>query len=103
MSPRVYVLLDIEDSKSEQVAQTLQGKSGVMIVDTLEGPPDVIMVIETSEQGKLVELTMKALESVESMTEDVHLLPAQDGLNTYAFSKLARRRRKLLSGKGVVP
>ena len=99
MSPRVYVLLDIEDFKSEQAAQTLRGKSGVVMADALEGPHDAIMVIEASERDKLVELTMEALESVESMTEDVHLLPTQDESNTYASSKPARRRRKLLSDR----
>ena len=102
MSPRVYVLLDIEDFKSEQAVQILRGKSGVVIADALEGPPDVIMVIEAPEREKLVELTMEALESVESMTENMHLLPTQDESDTYGFSKPSRRRRKLLSDKGVV-
>ena len=102
MSPRVYVLLDIEDFKSDQAVQILRGKSGVMIADALEGPPDVIIVIEASEREKLADLTMEVLESIESVTEGVHLLPAQDGSNTYAFSKSTRRRRKLLSDKGVV-
>jgi len=87
MSPRAYVLLDIDDAKFEQAAQTLQGKSGVVIADALEGPPDVIMVIEASEREKLAELTMEALESVESMTEKVNLLPVQDKASTYAGEK----------------
>lgn len=78
MSARAYVLLDIVDSKSEQVVQTLRGKPGVVIVDPLEGPPDVIMVIEASKRQKLAELTMGAIVSVEDMTKGLHLLPAQD-------------------------
>ena len=102
MSHRVYVLLDIMDGESEQVTRTLQSRSGVVIVDALEGSPDVIMMIEASERKKLVELTMEALESVESMTEDVHLLPTQNESDTYGFSKPVRRHRKSLRDKALV-
>jgi hypothetical protein len=38
MGARAYVLLDIANGKSEQVAKALQGKPGVMMADLLEGP-----------------------------------------------------------------
>ena len=82
MDDRVYIQLDIVDGQAEQVAQILQQSPGVVMADALEGPPDVIMVMEAAERGQLVKLTLQALASVETMTEHVCLLPARDRLNT---------------------
>jgi hypothetical protein len=90
MGTRAYVLLDIVDGKSEQVVRALRGSLGVAMADQLEGPPDVIVVVEASERQELAELTNKALASVEAMIEGVQLLSAQDGLNTYALAKTVR-------------
>jgi len=88
MGAKVYVLLDIVGGPSEQVAQALRSRPGVVMVDALEGPPDVIMVIEASDQQKLAELTIRALASVETMTQGLRLLPAQ---NEKGEQKHARR------------
>ena len=88
MGARVYVLLDIVDGKSEQVAQALRSKPGVAMEDTLEGPPDVIMVVEASQRQKLAQLTIQALASVETMTQGLRILPAQ---NEKGDQKHARR------------
>ncbi len=82
MSARVYILLDIVHGKSEYVIQALRGKPGVVMADPLEGPPDVIIVVEAPKRQQLAELTIQALASVETMTEGLRLLPAQGGLNT---------------------
>jgi hypothetical protein len=79
MGARAYVLLDIVDGKSEQVAKALQVKPGVMIADLLEGPPDVMVVLEAFERLTLAELTIQALTSVETAIKSVHSLPTQDG------------------------
>ena len=82
MNDKVYVLLDIVDGKAEQVVQVLQEIPGVFIADAVEGPPDVIMVMEAAERQHLAKLTVQALALVETMTEHIHLLPARDRLNT---------------------
>jgi len=82
MGDRVYILLDIAYGKAEQVAQVLQESPGVVMADVVEGPPEVIVVMEAAEQERLVKLTIQALASVESMTEHVCLLPARDRLDT---------------------
>jgi len=87
MGARVYVLLDILGGSSEQVARTLRSKRGVVMADSLEGPPDVIMVVEAPDLQKLAELTIQALASVESTTTVLRLLPAQDGLNNNPYHK----------------
>ncbi|MEE8413050.1 MAG: hypothetical protein V3R96_00720 [Dehalococcoidales bacterium] len=75
MSARAYVLLDVTGEKAEHVAQTLRSKPGVAIADLLEGPPDVVLMVEAPNRQKLAKLTVGALASVESMTEDIWLLP----------------------------
>ncbi len=75
MVNRVYVLLDIESGKAEQVAKILRGLTGVVMVDVLEGSPDVIMVVEAGGRQQLARRIVKALASVDSMTENVSLLP----------------------------
>jgi hypothetical protein len=78
MVARAYVLLDIVNGKSEQVAKALQGKPGVVIAEQIEGPPDLIMVTEASDMHHLAKLTVKAITSVEAMINGLRLLPVQD-------------------------
>jgi len=77
VSQRVYVLLDIVDGKSEEVAQSLSGRPGVVKVDLLEGSPDLILICEAIDRQKLAEFTVKALATVEKETENVSLLPVR--------------------------
>ena len=78
LGSRVYVLLDVVEGKSDQVARALQRRAGVRIVDVLEDSPNVIMVIEAGDRHELARLTVQALALVEAMTDDVRLLPAKD-------------------------
>lgn len=84
MCYRVYVLLDIVDGKAEKAARFLRESPGVVMADALEGPPDVIMIIEAGELQQLAKLTNQALVSVESMTENACVLPAQHRTNIRA-------------------
>jgi len=84
MNHRVYVLLHIVDGKAEQVVQVLQEIPGVLMVDALEGPPDIVVLIEAPEREQLAKWTIDALASVEMLTEQVRLLPTRDGSNRIA-------------------
>ncbi len=79
MSARVYLLLNVVSGKSEEVVRNLSGKAGVVVADPLEGPPDVMMVVEASDRQKLAELSMQAFAFVEAMVEAVQLLPTREG------------------------
>ena len=81
MGDRVYVFLEVVNGKSDCVAQALRDRPGVMIADRLEGRPEVIIVVEASERQELAELTMRAIASVDTMVENLYLLPAQDRSN----------------------
>lgn len=77
MSERAYLLMDITDGKHRDVIQSLVSKPGVTTVDMLEGPPDILVVVEGATRNELAELTVDALSSVESYTENVRLLPGR--------------------------
>ncbi len=77
MKSRVYVLLDVIEGAAEHVARTLESQSGVTNVDVLAGPPDVMMIVEAAGEKKLAQLTVKALDTVDSLTKNMQLLPAR--------------------------
>jgi len=93
MYDRAYILLDIVDGKAEQAVEVLRKSLGIVMVDALESPPDVIIVIEAINREQLAKLTNRALASVETITEHVCLLPAREKTNTAISSKLSRRRK----------
>ena len=93
MGDRAYILLDIADGKAKQAIKVLRESPGVLMVDALEGPPDVIIVMEALERQQLAKLAVQALASVETMTDHVSVLPTKDRFNTSTLPKLSRRSR----------
>lgn len=77
MASRAYMLLELTDVDSDRVAQDLRRQSGVVIADTLEGPPDILMMVEAPDRQKLSELAVKAIGSVESVAKGIRVLPAR--------------------------
>jgi len=78
---RVYMILDIMEGKHGEAVQNLQATPGVQWVDVLEGQWDVITAIEASNRSRLAQLLVRAISSVETITEDIQLLPTYDGSN----------------------
>ena len=78
MSAKVYLLLDLVSADSEQVAQTLRSNPGVATVDVLEGPPDLLTVIEAPQRQKAAEYLMGLLDSVDGMIDNLRVLPVQE-------------------------
>jgi len=73
MSARVYLLLDIMEDKAAHALQVLQNKTGV-VADRLEGHPNFMVIIEAADRERLVGLMMPILDSLDSITKDVHML-----------------------------
>ena len=84
---RAYILLDIREGKSVRAAEVLRSMSGMVIVDPLEGPPDIVVVVEASDRQELARLTNRALASIEGLIEGLNLLPVQNGLSMAAAKK----------------
>jgi hypothetical protein len=93
MSAKAYVLLNVVHEKQEQVVRALRGKPGVLMVDVVEGPPDVVVVVGARSRQRLAKLAIQALASVETMTEGLQLLPTRDRLNARGVSKTFRASR----------
>jgi hypothetical protein len=90
------MLLDILEDKSAQALQVLQTIKGV-VADTLEGHPNIMVIIEAADRKRLVELMMPVLDSVDCLAKDVHLLvnrenkPAPCLLNTMNVGVLQKQ------------
>lgn len=80
MNAKAYVLMDINNNKIKEATCTLRNMRGVRIVDVLEGSPNMVMVVQARNRQQLADLTNKAIASVESITQDIQLLPT---LNEY--------------------
>lgn len=76
---RVYVILNITNGKHSEAVQILQTNPVVQWVDMLEGQWDIIMIIEASDRTRLAKHVVQALASVETITENLEILPARDG------------------------
>ena len=85
MSARVYMLLDILESKYTCAHQILQTIAGVVIADKLEGHPNTLVIVEAPDRQRLVELMMPVLGSVDRVTEDLHLLVSREDRSTPCF------------------
>jgi hypothetical protein len=96
MSARVYMLLDIQEEKFGYALQMLENIGGVIVMDTLEGHPNVIVVVEAPDRQRLVEMIMPVLGSVDRVTDDVHLLVSQGEWPTVRVPEpvLVRSREK---------
>ena len=78
VSARVYILVNIANDNSDQVAQTLHHRPGAVAIDLLEGPPDLLIAMEAPDRDSLVQLTMKVIALIETDVEDMQVLPVRD-------------------------
>ncbi len=90
---RAYVLFNTLSGNIEEVAKILQQKTGVIMVDIIEDQPAVIIVVQAHSRKRLAELTVKAVASVESITDEVQLLPARSNKNHNAAAQAIFYRR----------
>jgi hypothetical protein len=84
MSAKVYILIDLVDADSAQVAQILRRKPGVAEIDILEGAPSIMMVIEAPERLKAGEYLVNILDSVEGVTDNLRVLPVDKSITESA-------------------
>jgi hypothetical protein len=94
VSARAYLLLNIVQGKSGEAARLLRDEVGVIAVDMLEGPPDIIVLITASGRSTLARLTVRAIASVEALTQDIQLLPVQDAPKEEKRLAFSRRYRQ---------
>ena len=74
---RAYVLLRTAVNHRKQAIRILERQAGVVAADLVEGPPDIVLIIEAADRHELASILAKAMASVESMTDGIELLPTQ--------------------------
>ena len=74
---RAYVLLRAVPGARPRLVQTLLKQPGVVTVDEVEGPLDIVLVVEGPDRPRLARTMMRALASVEMMFDGLETLPAQ--------------------------
>ncbi len=74
---RAYVLLRALPGTRRHLVETLAEQPGVVTVDVVEGPLDIVLVIEGPDRTRLARNLMKALASVETEFDGLEMLPAQ--------------------------
>jgi hypothetical protein len=74
---RAYVLLHSAENHRRQAVKILQRQAGVVAADLVEGPPDIVLIIEANDRQELATVLVKAMASVENMTDGLELLPTR--------------------------
>ena len=75
MKSRAYIIIETVEGKEKRVADILSRKPGIIAVDLVDGPPDIVIIAEAEESYRLAEQTIQALISVEDLTNSVQCLP----------------------------
>lgn len=76
MTAKVYLLLEIKEGHGGWAVEVLRRQAGLTVADLLEGPPDIIAVVQARNRQILARLVVQALASVEDVTEEIQLLPS---------------------------
>ncbi len=76
MTAKVYLLLEIKDGHGGWAVEVLRRQAGVTVADLLDGPPDIIAIVQAGNRQTLARLAVQALGSVEDVTEEMQLLPS---------------------------
>ena len=71
---RIYVLLSVTAGNVEYAARLFRNISGVTTVDTLEGNPNLLLMIEAKDRLQLADSLIQALSAPGDIIEDLDLL-----------------------------
>jgi len=50
------------------------------MVEQVEGQADIIFAVQASSRKRLAELTVQAIASIETLADDIQLLPVKEGI-----------------------
>ncbi len=75
MSDRAYVLIQVQPGQTSSVVRALKEIKQVKTVDPCWGKPDIITVVEVSDQDALTQLVLSRIHAIEGVTQtDTHLV-----------------------------
>ena len=75
MSDRAYVLINVQPGRTSDVVRALSGIKQIKTIDPCWGKPDIIAVVEVSDQDALTQLVLSRIHEIEGvMQTDTHLV-----------------------------
>ena len=75
MSDRAYVLINVQPGRTSDVVQALSGIKQIKTIDPCWGKPDIIVVVEVSNQDALTQLVLSRIHEIDGVSQtDTHLV-----------------------------
>ncbi len=71
MTVKAYVLIEVHVGKTKDVVQALSGLEGVVSVDAVTGPYDVIAIVERKTLNEVGELVTAKIHPVSGISRTV--------------------------------
>lgn len=75
MSDRAYVLINVQPGRTSDVIRGLSGIKQIKTIDPCWGKPDIIVVVEVSDQDALTQLVLSRIHEIDGVLQtDTHLV-----------------------------
>lgn len=75
MSDRAYVLINVQPGRTSEVVRALSGIKQIKTIDPCWGKPDIIVVVEVSDQDALTQLVLSRIHEIDGVQQtDTHLV-----------------------------
>jgi nitrate reductase NapAB chaperone NapD len=75
MSDRAYVLINVLPGRTSDVVRALSGIKQIKTIDPCWGKPDIIVVVEVSDQDALTQLVLSRIHEIDGVSQtDTHLV-----------------------------
>ena len=75
ISNRAYVLINVLPGRTGNVVQALSGIKQIKNIDPCWGKPDIIVVVEVSDQDALTQLVLRRIHEIDGVSQtDTHLV-----------------------------
>ena len=75
MSDRAYILINVLPGRTSDVVLALSGIKQIKTIDPCWGKPDIIVVVEVSDQEALTQLVLSRIHEIDGVSQtDTHLV-----------------------------
>ena len=75
MSDRAYVLINVLPGRTSDVVRALSEIKQIKTIDPCWGKPDIIVVVEVSDQDALTQLVLRLIHEIDGVSQtDTHLV-----------------------------
>jgi len=75
MSDRAYILINVHPGQTSSVVKALSTIKEILTIDPCWGKPDIIAVVEVSDQDALTQLVLSRIHGIDGVSQtDTHLV-----------------------------